>query len=433
MTFTSSLAALWLALLGGYLLILVLIQAALAALSAWNLYRRRRGGVGREATPADAMAVIVPAHNEEACLPLTLETFGRQSAAPSQLIVVDDGSTDRTAEVAGKWVEGAAAGVRASVLSVPRAGMARAYDSGLSEVDCPLTCLSNADVEVGPHALAEMRRHFANPAAVAVSCWVWPRVSEGRYGPAALCLMLCQIIEYARAIIWRPGLQQLGALSIVEGRLGMYRTEWLRALRTMRTTPSAIDYVLTLELHRLAAERGVPCQVIIEPRATVWTDTPLTLRALFAQRRRWAGGFLRAYALNRRMAFRREYGAVGMIELPIRMFTSVFPVVECLLWATCLALTLLRHPSAGLAWTVLLAYVVCVAAQLYLSLILSRRYTVYRWKGRFNLLLWAAVPLAALVWEPLKGLTVILGWVKMPWRKGPWMPVRRTSAETIES
>jgi glycosyltransferase involved in cell wall biosynthesis len=49
------------------------------------------------------VSIIIPAHNEEALLGATLEALGTAAADledPSEIIVVDDGSTDRTAEIA---------------------------------------------------------------------------------------------------------------------------------------------------------------------------------------------------------------------------------------------------------------------------------------------------------------------------------------------
>jgi len=53
------------------------------------------------------VSVIVPARNEEACLGACLESLVHQNEAGFEIIVVDDGSTDRTREIAGSF-----AGVR---------------------------------------------------------------------------------------------------------------------------------------------------------------------------------------------------------------------------------------------------------------------------------------------------------------------------------
>ena len=46
------------------------------------------------------VSVIVPARNEEACLALCLESLVSQTGIDFEIIVVDDASTDRTAEIA---------------------------------------------------------------------------------------------------------------------------------------------------------------------------------------------------------------------------------------------------------------------------------------------------------------------------------------------
>ena len=55
------------------------------------------------------MSVIVPARNEEACLGLCLESLVSQSGVDFEIIVVDDSSTDRTAEIARSFANRAIA------------------------------------------------------------------------------------------------------------------------------------------------------------------------------------------------------------------------------------------------------------------------------------------------------------------------------------
>src|SRR6185503_5644494 len=60
-------------------------------------------------TPDTAIvSIIVPARNEEACLALCLESLVSQTGIPFELIVVDDASTDRTAEISRSFASGAA-------------------------------------------------------------------------------------------------------------------------------------------------------------------------------------------------------------------------------------------------------------------------------------------------------------------------------------
>ncbi len=70
------------------------------------------------------ISVIIPAYNEEQALPLVLEELARQSV--DDVIVVDNGSTDRTAEVAR------ATGAR--VVSEPRRGYGQTCQAGLGAI-----------------------------------------------------------------------------------------------------------------------------------------------------------------------------------------------------------------------------------------------------------------------------------------------------------
>jgi len=55
-------------------------------------------------TPVDSASVsgIVPVYNGEAFLAEAVETIRRQSLPPLEIIIVDDGSTDRTAQIASR-------------------------------------------------------------------------------------------------------------------------------------------------------------------------------------------------------------------------------------------------------------------------------------------------------------------------------------------
>jgi glycosyltransferase involved in cell wall biosynthesis len=49
------------------------------------------------------IGVVVPAYNRAALLPATLDAIIAQTHPPSEIIVVDDGSTDATPELLGRY------------------------------------------------------------------------------------------------------------------------------------------------------------------------------------------------------------------------------------------------------------------------------------------------------------------------------------------
>lgn len=79
----------------------------------------------------DTVSVIMPAYNAERFIVPALQSLLRETDIDLDVIVVDDGSTDRTAEIAGSVAAGATA-VR--VVSGPHRGVAAARNRGLAEM-----------------------------------------------------------------------------------------------------------------------------------------------------------------------------------------------------------------------------------------------------------------------------------------------------------
>ncbi len=101
------------------------------------------------------ISVVVPAYNEAAVLP---ETLARIDAEAAEVIVVDNGSTERTAEIAED------AGAR--VVSEPRRGVARARNAGAAMARGDVLVFVDADVLLPDGALARVARSMSDPGCL---------------------------------------------------------------------------------------------------------------------------------------------------------------------------------------------------------------------------------------------------------------------------
>ncbi|MFC7478786.1 glycosyltransferase family 2 protein [Luedemannella flava] len=94
------------------------------------------------------VTVIVPAYNAVATLDACLTAIRAQTYPVTEVIVVDDRSTDATAELA--------AGYSATVLRQPvNAGLSAARNAGAAAATGELLCYVDADIALAPDALEQ--------------------------------------------------------------------------------------------------------------------------------------------------------------------------------------------------------------------------------------------------------------------------------------
>ena len=113
---------------------------------------------------APALSVVVPAFNEERRLGPTLDELRALPAligADVEIVVADDGSTDRTRSVALD------AGV--SVVSLPHRGKGSAVRAGLSRARGRVRGFCDADSSYGPAAIAALHAAIVAGADVAIA------------------------------------------------------------------------------------------------------------------------------------------------------------------------------------------------------------------------------------------------------------------------
>ncbi|HKK19558.1 MAG TPA: glycosyltransferase family A protein, partial [Opitutales bacterium] len=80
------------------------------------------------------VAVVIPVYNRPTILLETLECVFRQTLLPRRVIVVDDGSTDNTADSAEAWLRSQDSIVETSVIRLPKSTAAAARNAGFKMI-----------------------------------------------------------------------------------------------------------------------------------------------------------------------------------------------------------------------------------------------------------------------------------------------------------
>src|SRR5918992_1095027 len=115
------------------------------------------------------LTVIVPAYNEAETLGDTIRSLQEQTVVPAEILVVDDCSTDATAEVA--------AGFGVTVLRPPRntGSKAGAQTFALEGVRTDMVMAIDADTTLAPDAIELLLPAFEDEEVAAACGFVLPR------------------------------------------------------------------------------------------------------------------------------------------------------------------------------------------------------------------------------------------------------------------
>ncbi len=153
-------------------------------------------------------------------------------------------------------------------------------------------------------------------------------------------IVIMQVIEYFRAfLIGRLGMSHFNILLIVSGAFGLFEKSAVIAAGGYRTDTVGEDMELVVRMHRTARDNNRKSKISYIPDPVCWTEAPETAAVLRKQRRRWHQGLTETFWMHKSMFFRRRYGALGWIGMPIFFLIEwCGPVLELLgygllLWA----------------------------------------------------------------------------------------------------
>src|SRR5690606_37218009 len=110
--------------------------------------------------------IIIPAHNEHDCIALTLESLTKQTLLPKKLVVVNDNSTDATAEIVSKFAQQhswmSLVNTTSSDAHLPGSKIINAFNKGLETLDdaYDIICKFDADLLFPVKYLEQLSIHF---------------------------------------------------------------------------------------------------------------------------------------------------------------------------------------------------------------------------------------------------------------------------------
>lgn len=253
-----------------------------------------------------SVTIIVPCYNEEDTVLRTLESLLALDYPQEQLrvMVVDDGSTDRTWEVLEAFRD------HPSVILMQKENEGSkfaALNFALGHIETELVGVLDADSWVDSQALKNYMYLFRDPEVMA--CIPSMVIAE----PDSF-LRKAQKAEYDMGQFARGAFHSLNAVYIAPGPFSVFRKYVFDSLGPYKEAHHTEDAEIALRMQKHHYK------IAYSKDSIVYTVGPKTFRRLYKQRIRWTYGFIKNFMDYKDMLFKKEYRALGTIVLPIGLF-----------------------------------------------------------------------------------------------------------------
>lgn len=330
------------------------------------------------------ISVILPAYNEEATIADSVHGMLRQLYSQYEIIVVNDGSNDRTLQqlidgfhleriektyeepIPTKRVRGVYASYeypKLIVIDKENGGAkADAANAGINASNFPLFCCADADSLLEEDALLHLvlpmieSLDFVPASGGVVRAANGSQVRRGTLFDIRLAtrpIEVFQVIEYLRAFLTgRTAHSMQNSMLIVSGAFGLFNKALVKAIGGYNPDSLGEDFDLIVRMARHLRDLKAPFKVLFVPQTVCWTMVPHDWNTLGKQRARWQRGLLQTLQWHRGMLFNPAYGRTGTLGLGYFLLVEALaPAVELLgyvLFPVAAALGAVNLPSVGL-------------------------------------------------------------------------------------
>ena len=301
-------------------LLLVLVTGLFVARIAVLLaFARRHARLVRGRPPAPVftppVSIVVPAFNEAVGIERAVRSLAASDYPDFELVVVDDGSTDGSAELVERL---GLPGVL--VVRQPNLGKPAALNRGIAATRHDVVVLVDADTVFEAETLGRLVQPLRDPEVGAVS-------GNTKVGNRRGLLGSWQHIEYVMGFnLDRRLYDVLQCMPTVPGVIGAFRRQALAEIGGISGATLAEDTDVTIALGRAG------WRVAYAEEARAWTEAPSSLAALWRQRYRWCYGTLQAVWKHKAALWQQGEGRIGRRGLPyLVLFQITLPLLAPLI------------------------------------------------------------------------------------------------------
>jgi cellulose synthase/poly-beta-1,6-N-acetylglucosamine synthase-like glycosyltransferase len=309
------------------------------------------------------VSIVAPVHNEAPVVAAAVRSFLAVDYPEFEVIVVNDGSTDATLETLVdafdlrpierfyrrvlpaaeiRTIYRSRTDPRLVVVDKENGGKSDSLNCGLNLVRYRYVCGVDGDTVLVPTALLDgMRLALSDPSRVVgvtghIAIVGKPEDVLDEHGTLARVdrrpLLAFQHLDYVRSFFSnRLAWTRLNTMLCVVGAFQIWRRDVLEEVGGFSTEFTCEDIELTFRIHEKFRREGRDYTILSLPDTVGIAEGPDRVSRLIAQRERWQRVIMETVFHYRRMLFRRRYGAVGMVGVPLYVLTEITaPLFEAL-------------------------------------------------------------------------------------------------------
>ena len=243
---------------------------------------------------APFVSIIVPVFNEGKIISSSILSLLKLDYKNYEIIIVNDGSTDDTKQVAESMVgiqDGKFGKIKVSLINQPNLGKARALNAGIYFSKSEFVLCMDGDSQLAPESIKVAVRHFKDPKIGAVAGNV-KVLNRKRF------FTDLQALEYIEGLnMARSAQSYIKLVNIIPGPIGIFRRKAIEQAGYYSSDTYAEDADLTLKV----LSKG--WKIYYEPKSISYTEAPVTLQQLLKQRYRWTRGILQSIRKHKKMMF----------------------------------------------------------------------------------------------------------------------------------
>lgn len=257
--------------------------------------------------PEPCVSILIPAYNEEKVIVKTIGSIlDSDYSGKMEVVVVDDGSSDRTGDVVSAIDD-----PRVRLIRQPNQGKAHALQNAVDSTENEILVFVDADTRFERDAIRHLVAAFHDTKIGAVS-------GHARVGNLRTFLARCQDLEYVSGFnLDRRAYAAWNCITVAPGAISAIRRSAILAAGGFSYETLAEDTDLTLSIHKAGY------RVEYQPKAIAHTEAPETFATLAKQRFRWAYGTLQCTWKHRNIMFNPRFKALGWFSLPGIWFFQV--------------------------------------------------------------------------------------------------------------